>query len=78
MSKLKVKHSIDEGWMMHIYSRDRRLLCTLESSHAWAFLTGLVFGLLIAIIWFNLARATSHPGAPSSSSLPIEAPLSLD
>ncbi len=45
-----------EGWLVQVYSGDRRLLCVLESSHAWIFLLGCGFGLLVALGWFNLAR----------------------
>ncbi|WP_008319569.1 hypothetical protein [Leptolyngbya sp. PCC 6406] len=43
-----------EGWLLHIYSGDRRLLCVLDSSHAWTFLWGVFFGLLLAVGWGNL------------------------
>ncbi|HIK44640.1 MAG TPA: hypothetical protein IGR64_07090 [Leptolyngbyaceae cyanobacterium M65_K2018_010] len=45
-----------EGWLVQVYSHDRRLLCVLESSHAWTFLLGLGFGLLLAVGWANLAN----------------------
>lgn len=45
-----------EGWLVQVYSGDRRLLCVLDSSHAWTFLLGCGFGLLLALGWFNLAR----------------------
>lgn len=75
----KLENPVDEGWIVHIYGRDRQLLCALESSHGWAFCAGWVFGLLLAIVWFNLAPAT-HPTHHLSKtySSPIEAPLALD
>ncbi len=58
-----------EGWIVQIYSGDRRLLCVLESSHAWTFLLGCGFGLLIAIGWFNLASSS-----PSTTYEPATTP----
>ncbi|MEB3228992.1 MAG: hypothetical protein VKJ27_11485 [Synechocystis sp.] len=56
-TKLKTKiDNTNEGWIVQIYGGDRRLLCVLESSHAWTFLCGCGFGLLLAVGWFNLAR----------------------
>lgn len=49
----------DEGWLVQIYSSNRRLLCVLEPSHAWVFLTGCCIGLLSSVIWVNLARSPS-------------------
>lgn len=60
----KLRPRIDqtsEGWLVQIYGRDRRLLCVLESSHAWTFLLGCGFGLLVAVGWFNLANLSPTP-----------------
>ena len=54
-----------EGWLVQVYGTDRRLLCVLEASHAWTFLVGCGFGLLVAVGWFNLAQAS-----PSTSYVP--------
>jgi hypothetical protein len=51
-----------EGWAIHIYNCDRRLLCTLEPSHGWVFTAGLAFGLGLAIIGYNLP----HPPVAAS------------
>jgi hypothetical protein len=51
-----------EGWLVQVYGGDRRLLCVLEASHAWTFLVGCGFGLMLAVGWFNLAQAS--PSAP--------------
>ncbi|MEG4520768.1 MULTISPECIES: hypothetical protein [unclassified Microcoleus] len=37
-----------EGWLVQVYG-DRRLLCVFDSSHAWTFLLGSGFGLLLAV-----------------------------
>ncbi|WP_370584720.1 hypothetical protein [Oculatella sp. LEGE 06141] len=56
-TKLRTKFdNTSEGWLVQIYGGDRRLLCVLESSHAWTFLLGCGFGLLLALGWFNLVR----------------------
>jgi hypothetical protein len=46
----------DEGWLVQVYGRDRRLLCVLEPSHGWIFLLGCGLGLLLAVLWVNFAR----------------------
>jgi hypothetical protein len=57
----------DEGWLVQVYGRDRRLLCVLEPSHGWIFLLGCVTGLLLAVLWFNIARHS-----PSAAPVPPE------
>ncbi len=60
----------DEGWVVQVYGSNRRLLCVLEPSHGWIFLIGCGVGLLLSIIWINLARY-SPPLEPTS---PTELP----
>lgn len=65
----------DEGWLVQLYGRDRRLLCVLEPSHGWSFLVGCGLGLVIAVIWVNAARY--HP--PVEPQSPTELPqLQID
>lgn len=64
------KLNTDEGWVVQVYGSNRRLLCVLEPSHAWIFLTGCGVGLLLAVIWTNVARY-SPPLKPAP---PIESP----
>ncbi|MEY3299282.1 MAG: hypothetical protein RLZZ597_2542 [Cyanobacteriota bacterium] len=65
-SKLRTRFdNTPEGWLVQVYGTDRRLLCVLEASHAWTFLVGCGFGLLVAVGWFNLAQAS-----PSASYVP--------
>lgn len=52
----------DQGWLIQVYSQNRRLLCVLEPFHGWIFLLGCSFGILLSVIWFNLA----------SYSMPVE------
>lgn len=72
-TKLQTKFDdTGEGWLVQIYSGDRRLLCVLDSSHAWTFLWGCGFGILLAVGWFNLANyspSTTYepPAAPSET-----------
>jgi len=58
------------GWLVQVYSGDHRLLCVLDPSHAWAFLLGCGFGLLLAIIWLNLARYSSAPTCKPATTPP--------
>lgn len=74
----KLDCPVAEGWAVHVYGRDRRLLCTLDPSHGWTFLSGLGMGLLLAIIGLNLGHSTSPPEPAQPSSPPAEAPLYLD
>lgn len=69
-TKLRTRvDNTSEGWLVQVYGRDRRLLCVLESSHAWTFLLGCGVGLLVAIGWFNLARYS-----PSTTYVPATTP----
>lgn len=56
------------GWLVQIYRGDRRLLCVLDASHAWTFLWGCGFGLLLAVGWFNFA--SQRPPTPAAPSTP--------
>jgi hypothetical protein len=70
LTKLRSRFdNTSEGWLVQVYSSDRRLLCVLDSSHAWTFLLGCGFGLLLAVGWFNLA---SH--SPSTTYVPSTTP----
>ncbi|HSM82138.1 MAG TPA: hypothetical protein VLS96_10650 [Nodosilinea sp.] len=60
-----------EGWLVQVYSGDRRLLCVLESSHAWMFGLGLGLGLLLAVGWANLA-SDSPPVPPAPTTISPE------
>ncbi|NJL88920.1 MAG: hypothetical protein HC916_03270 [Coleofasciculaceae cyanobacterium SM2_1_6] len=61
-----------EGWLLQIYSGDRRLLYVLDPSHGWAFLLGCGFGLLVAVVWFNLAIHQTPPKTFESNSTASE------
>ncbi|MEM9006710.1 MAG: hypothetical protein AAGE59_24685 [Cyanobacteria bacterium P01_F01_bin.86] len=50
------KLDTDEGWVVQVYGGNRRLICVLEPSHGWIFLIGCGVGLLLAVIWVNIAR----------------------
>jgi hypothetical protein len=83
MSKVsnQLQEALDTGWSVQIYSRDRRLLCSLYPSHGWAFLIGIVLGFVVALVSLSgQVSAQSSPPAQSSSSFsaPITAPFSLD
>ncbi|MGB0563439.1 MAG: hypothetical protein ACPGVO_16790 [Spirulinaceae cyanobacterium] len=61
------KLDMNESWVVQIYGRNRRLLCVLEPSHGWTFLVGCCMGLLLSVIWINVARYSSpvEPTAPT-------------
>ncbi|MEM6837502.1 MAG: hypothetical protein AAF609_11650 [Cyanobacteria bacterium P01_C01_bin.120] len=65
--------NVREGWSVQVYSSDRRLLWVLEPSHCWTFLLGCGFGLLLSVIWFNVARYSSPiEPVPSSESSKLQ------
>lgn len=69
-TKLQTKiDNTSEGWLVQVYGRDRRLLCVLESSHAWTFLLGCGVGILLAVIWVSVARYAPpvDPAPPTST-----------
>ncbi|HAN45439.1 MAG TPA: hypothetical protein DCQ32_02680 [Cyanobacteria bacterium UBA8156] len=74
-TKLQTKFdNTQEGWLVQIYSGNRRLLCVIDSSHAWSFLIGCGLGLLFAVGWYNLARysqsMSSEPTTAPTTNLP--------
>ncbi|PZO39558.1 MAG: hypothetical protein DCF21_07555 [Leptolyngbya sp.] len=73
----KLSPPAQEGWAIHIYSRDRNLLCSLEPSHLWAFAAGAALGLLVAVIGYNLPSAPL-PTAPVPPPADFTAPLQID
>ena len=68
----KLEERIDDGWIVHIYGQNRRLLCALEPSHGWVFLIGCGVGLGLAIVFVNLARYS--PPAEASTP-PVNQPV---
>ncbi|ANV83343.1 hypothetical protein AWQ21_02475 [Picosynechococcus sp. PCC 7003] len=59
----------DEGWVVQVYGSNRRLLWVLEPSHGWMFLIGCGVGLLLSIIWVNVAHYSPPlESAPSGES----------
>ncbi|HSM82036.1 MAG TPA: hypothetical protein VLS96_10125 [Nodosilinea sp.] len=73
----RLHHTTQEGWAVHVYDCNRRLLYTLEPSHGWMFMAGLALGLTLGIIGYNLPRSptTAAPLAPNPD---IVAPLQID
>lgn len=70
----KLEERVDEGWMVHIYGRNRRLLCALEPSHGWSFVIGFGVGLALTIALFNLFHLSS-PRPTTHSSHTVESPV---
>lgn len=69
----KLEERVDEGWMVHIYGRNRRLLCALEPSHGWSFLLGVGAGLILTTILVNVYPRSS-PQSTIPSTQPAESP----
>lgn len=73
----RLERSLDTGWTIHIYNRQRQLLCTLGPSHAWSFAAGTAAGILLAVMGFNLSiPQIQNPRIEGP--LPQTAPLQLD
>ena len=71
----KLNSQLDEGWSINIYRGDRRLICSLNSSHPWSFLSGLILGLLLTATWLgNLPRTQSDSKTNGSVQDPVDAP----
>lgn len=60
----------DEGWVVQVYGSDRRLLCVLEPSHGWMFLIGCGVGLLLSVIWMNIAPYSPPLASPAPEQSP--------
>ncbi len=70
-TKLRTKFdNTSAGWLVQVYSGDRRLICVLDSSHAWTFLLGCGFGLLLAVGWSNLASHSPAMTYEPATTLP--------
>lgn len=74
MNNFESKHSqpkLDHegGWIVQVYGSNRRLLWVLEPSHGWIFLIGCSVGVLLSVIWINVARYSPplEPNPPKDS-----------
>lgn len=67
--------AMNEGWVVHIYDRNRRLLCTLDPSHGWSMLAGLTLGVVLTIGLVGLTHSNTQAKSAIS---PMQAPLSVD
>lgn len=66
---------LDDGWSIQVYSRDRRLVCSLYPSHGWVFMIGIVLGFLVTAVGFR-GQPVAQSSLPNPS--PTEAPLRLE
>lgn len=64
-----------EGWAIHIYGGDRRLLCSFYPSHGWSMVAGLALGIILAVSWIDYPQS-NQPLKPVAQPLP--APLAVD
>jgi hypothetical protein len=76
-SKGTLERTLDSGWTVHVYNRQRQLLCTLTPSHGWSFVAGTVTGILLAVIGFNLSTPQMVNSLPEETA-PQTAPLQVD
>ncbi len=74
MQRLKNPVS-SEGWSIQVYGGDRRLLFSLDASHAWLLGVGIGVGFAIALVSLSHHRSTS---VPTVQPVPQAAPLQLD
>ena len=56
-SQPRLDCSIETGWTIHIYNRQRQLLCTLDPSHGWAVATGMVIWIAVSCGWLQSLNA---------------------
>jgi hypothetical protein len=69
----KLHSTTQEGWAIHVYDRERHLLFTLDPSHGWMLLLGVVLGFAIATAGYD------SPTAPKAfTPNPDAAPLQID
>lgn len=77
MKTLKVKPPpTSEGWSIHVYDGDRHLCCTIEPSHGWALGIGIGTGILMSVLFSNLAvtaDSQNPAGAPPRQTAPSTA-----
>ncbi|AVP89534.1 MULTISPECIES: hypothetical protein [unclassified Synechocystis] len=69
------KTNNNAGWIIHVYDKSRRLLFVLEPSHAWLFFLGCGVGLLLSVVWVNVAR---HSPPLESSPVKVSPPFQVD
>ncbi|WP_017326007.1 hypothetical protein [Synechococcus sp. PCC 7336] len=48
---------LETSWIIHIYGSNRRLLCTLEDTHAYALFIGLLLGFILGLL---MTRIVTH------------------
>ncbi|WP_017305970.1 hypothetical protein [Spirulina subsalsa] len=74
MQKLQYPVS-SEGWSIQIYGSDRRLLLSLDATHAWLLGIGILVGFVIALMGLRNQCQVSQPPVESPH---LVAPLELD
>ncbi len=47
---VQLKEKVSSGWSLQLYSGDRRLLWSLDPSHAWTLLIGGIVGFSSALL----------------------------
>jgi hypothetical protein len=79
MNQLKTRtDETDEGWVVQIYDRQRRLICLVDPSHGWAFFLGCVAGFLVTAVGFSRAAQVSQPPLETPQTPVSAPPLQVD
>lgn len=66
---------LNEGWAVHVYDSDRRLLCSIHPFHIWIFVIGVIVGGLAVASWTRCEPAK----LPAAGETPAkQAPLAVD
>ncbi|MEA5419813.1 hypothetical protein VB712_11310 [Spirulina sp. CCNP1310] len=74
----KLQNSVrSEGWSIQVYSGDRRLILSLDASHAWLLGTGIGIGFGIALLGLRGQCQAAQPPSPGESA-PLVAPFQVD
>ncbi|MBV5262004.1 hypothetical protein FLX56_26750 [Synechococcus moorigangaii CMS01] len=79
MNKLpqSLQEKIKLGWSLQLYNGDRRLIFSLDASHAWILILGLGLGFLSGLVF--AAMAPDNPSQPNQTKeSTITAPTMVD
>ena len=68
MKSLKTHQTTNEGWAVLVYSGDRRLICSLNQSHLWLFVSGLCVGMIASLVIFSLQLPRQTAASPEAAS----------
>ncbi len=80
MNKLptSIKENVDFGWSIQVYNSDRRLVASLDPSHAWASLLGVVLGFCLTLTYINAVPTESNSPVIVEPDTEHNAPIKID